>query len=384
MKTTGFFRYGIGFILTVSLLITVHAEDGTNDIKFGGVWLKGTYAEASSKFPVGSSILKPEADLSASKKLLQLIRKNQKSGGSRLVDMVASDDFTPVAASGRALIMALAINYEHYESQRMAGVQKIFAEIGFDLVLVNMSDRSIVFTLPARIQYIDAGSGKAKGERMLRYLYKNKVFPEFLKLAQFKWSGDLAFKTIGIQKITFKDQALKRFPSWMKKSPKAFYSQLIGSSFYKTTGIPLIPVSNGEEVMYANLREEVSDSAAVKAQQINEESKTGQGFILRKPDYKIEIVIPGFVEAIAQRAELGSVAQHAAYCRFIIKDPSNKEIYNRKHDANVTSLLPRGTKLRPLWLSSADASGKMFKSVAKRVKASSSSSIKKMRRELKP
>lgn len=382
--TIGFIRFGIWLIVATSFFMNLHAEDNSADVKFGGLWLKGTDAEASTKFPIGYDFVNQGVGSTASKKLLKLIRSNQRAGGSRLIDMVASDDYTPVAASGRALIMALAINYEHYEEQRMSGIQKIFAEIGFDLVLCNMSDRSIVFTLPARIQYIDAGSGKAKGESMLRYLYKDKVFPAFLDLAHFKWSGDLAFNTIGIDKIIFKDQALQRFPAWMKKSPEGYYSQLVGSSFYNTTGIPLIPVSKGEEVMYANLREEVSDAAALKAQQINEEAKTGKGFILRTPSYKIEIVVPGFIEAIAQNTDLGAVAQHAAYCRFIIKDPRGKEIYNRKHDANVTSLLPRGTKLRPLWLSSSDATGKMFKSVAKRVNLSPSTEIKKMIRELKP
>jgi len=361
------------------------AKGAPAEIKFGGVWLKGSDSQASARFPVGYKFIKQgESSTQSSGSLLRLIRDKQKPGGSRLIDQIAPDEFAPNAASGRALVVALAINYEHYEMQKMAGVRKIFAEVGFDLVLCDMSDRNVVFTLPGRLQYVDAGSGKKRGEQMLQYLYSEKMFNQFIKLAEYKWNGNLAFSTVGMSKLNVFDQARERFPNWMKSAPEAYYSQVIASTFYKTVGIPLLPYSKGEEVMYAMLREELSDSAAVKAKKISESANTGTGFILGKPDYTLEVTIPCFREVIAERTDLGSVSQYCAYSRFIIKDPTGKEIYNRKHDGNVTAILPNGTKLRPLWLSSSDATGEMFHSAAKKVKQSSSSAIKRMIREAKP
>ena len=382
-----FSRIIIVLFVSLTLLQGGHAESSGANIKFGGVWLKGKDSEASSRFPVGHQFIKQGASFSgtqsASKELLQIIRKNQKSGAPRLIDRVAPDDFVPLASSGNALLLALAVNYEHCESQVIGGVQKLFAEIGFDIVLCNMSDRSIVFTLPGRLQHIDSGSD-SKSLNMLKFLYSEKLFSHFIDLAGYAWSGDLAFCSLGMTKMTVFDDAKERFPKWMKEAPEPYYSQVISCNLYQALGMPVVPYSNGEEVMYARLREEVSDSSALKAQKINELAQDGEGFILRKPDYQIELVIPGFHEAIAQRTDTGNVAQHCAYARVIIKSKHGEAIYNNKHDANVTSILPSGQKLKPLWLASDDATDKMFRIVAKKIKDDDSSAIKRMIRETTP
>lgn len=376
-------------VLSVSLTLLQggHAESSAADIKFGGVWLKGKDSEASSRFPVGHQFIRQGTSFSgtqsASKELLQIIRKNQKPGAPRLIDRVAPDDFIPLASSGSALLMALAINYEHCESQMMGGVQKLFAEIGFDIVLCNMSDRSIVFTLPGRLQHIDSGRN-SKSVEMLKFLYSDKLFSYFVGLAGYKWSGDLAFSTLGMTKMTAFDEARGRFPEWMREAPEPYYSQVISCNLYQGLGVPVVPYSNGEEVMYARLREEVADASTLKKQKINELAEDGEGFILRKPDYQIELVIPGFHEVVAQRTDTGNVAQHCAYARVIITDVKGDSIYNNKHDANVTSILPSGQKLKPLWLASDDATDKMFRDVAKKIKDDDSVGVKRMIRETTP
>lgn len=375
-------------ILLVSffLLFSSFLQASSANIKYGGIWLKGTAAEASKRFPIGYQFFNQTNGNSAqaSAQLLQLMKKKQKPKGTRLLDQIAPDDYSPSASSGQALIMALAVNYEHYETQRIANISKIFAEIGFDLVLCDMSDRSIVFTLPGRLQFVDAGSGKKKGQQMLRQLYSKQLLPYFIKLAQYKWNGNLAFSTVGLSKLNVYDQASQRFPTWMKQQPETYYSQIIASSFYETAGIPLLPYSNGEEVLYAMLREELSDSSSSKAKQIQEQATSGQGFVLRKPDYTIEVTIPCFRELIAERTELGAVAQHCAYSRVILKNTAGNEIYNKKQDGNVTSILPQGSKLQPLWLSSSEATIKMFRSTAAKLKNSKSTAVKRMLREVKP
>jgi hypothetical protein len=358
------------------------------EIAFGGIWLRGSKADALKNFPIGSRYAMHGGDdkksAEWSRKLLASLRKQQKPDGARLVDRMAADDFQPQASSGRAMVMACAINYEHSETTMAAGSRKIFAEIGFDLILCNFADRNVVFTLPGRLQYIDLGSGPEKSAAMLTDLYETELIAQFSKLATYKWSGNLAFCTVGVSKITIFDEARQRFPEWMREHPEEYYSQLLSSCFCESVGVPITPYSRGQEAVYFGLREKLCDAGTLESKRIQEQSSDGVGFILKKPDYQLELVVPGFQEAIAQRTELGSTGQYCAYSRIIVKAADGKELSSEKYDGNVTSILTRGDSLKPVWLSSVDATGKMFTDAASSIKKSKSSALKRMVAECAP
>ena len=360
----------------------------SQEIAFGGIWLRGSKADALKNFPIGSRYaLQGGDDKKAaewSRKLLDSLRKQQKLNGVRLVDRMAPDDFQPQASSGRAMVMACAINYEHSETTMAAGSRKIFAEVGFDLILCNFADRNVVFTLPGRLQYVDLGSGAEKAAAMLTDLYETELIAQFGKLATYKWSGNLAFSSLGVSKITIFDEARKRFPDWMQDHPETYYSQLLSSSFCETLGIPVTPFSRGEEAVYYGLREKLCDASTLESKRIQEQSSNGVGFILKKPDYQLELVVPGFQEVIAQRTELGSTGQYCAYSRIIVKGADGGELSSQKYDGNVTAILTRGDHLQPVWLSSVDATGKMFTDAAGSIKKSNSSALKRMVAECAP
>jgi hypothetical protein len=341
----------------------------SQEIAFGGIWLRGSKADALKNFPIGSRYAMQGGDdkksAEWSRKLLASLRKQQKPDGTRLVDRMAADDFQPQASTGRAMVMACAINYEHSETTMAAGSRKIFAEVGFDLILCNFADRNVVFTLPGRLQYVDLGSGPEKSAAMLTDLYETELIAQFSKLATYKWSG-------------------KRFPDWMQEHPEEYYSQLLSSCFCESVGVPITPYSRGQEAVYFGLREKLCDASTLESKRIQEQSSDGVGFILKKPDYQLELVVPGFQEAIAQRTELGSTGQYCAYSRIIIKAADGKELSSEKYDGNVTSILTRGDSLKPVWLSSVDATGKMFTDAADSIKKSKSSALKRMVAECAP
>jgi hypothetical protein len=360
----------------------------TQEIAFGGIWLRGSKADALKNFPIGSRYAMQGGDdkraAEWSRKLLASLRKQQKPDGKRLVDRMAADDFQPQASSGRAMVMACAINYEHSETTMAAGSRKIFAEVGFDLILCNFADRNVVFTLPGRLQYVDLGSGPEKSAAMLTDLYETELIAQFSKLATYSWSGSLAFQTVGITKINIFPEARQRFPSWMQEHPEAYYSQLLSSCFCESVGVPVTPFPQGDEAVYFGLREKLCDAGTLASKQIQEQAANGASFILKKPDYQLEVVIPGFQEAIAQRTDLGSVAQYCAYSRIIVKGADGAELSSEKYDGNVTSILTRGDSLQPVWLSSVDATGKMFTDAAGSIKKSKSSALKRMVAECAP
>jgi len=377
-------------LITTLLLTTVSivSADAPNDVAFGGIWLRGSKADALDHFPVGSHYAQQgggnKQAAEWSRKLLGALRKQQKPDGKRLVDRMAADDYQPQASSGRAMVMACAINYEHSETTMAAGSRKIFAEIGFDLILCNFSDRNVVFTLPGRIQFIDLGSGVEKSNAMLTDLYETELISQFSRLATYCWSGNLAFQTVGITKISIFPEARQRFPSWMQEHPEAYYSQLVSSCFCDAVGVPVTPYSHGEEAIYYGLSEKLCDAGTLESKRIQDESATGSRFILKKPDYKLEVVIPGFQEAIAQRTELGSVAQYCAYSRLIVKGNGDAELSSEKYSGNVTAIMTRGDSLKPVWLSSVDATGKMFSDAASSLKKSKSPALRRMFAECAP
>jgi hypothetical protein len=158
----------------------------------------------------------------------------------------------------------------------------------------------------------------------------------------------------------------------------------LSSCFCESVGVPVTPFPQGDEAVYFGLREKLCDAGTLASKQIQEQAANGASFILKKPDYQLEVVIPGFQEAIAQRTDLGSVAQYCAYSRIIVKGADGAELSSEKYDGNVTSILTRGDSLQPVWLSSVDATGKMFTDAAGSIKKSKSSALKRMVAECAP
>ena len=87
-------------------------------IKYSGIWLSGKYSDADRLFPIGKGFamqFNDKGDATLSQALLRDLRAHANPEGSRIIDVVAPDDYTPDASTGEALVMACAINYEHVD-----------------------------------------------------------------------------------------------------------------------------------------------------------------------------------------------------------------------------------------------------------------------------
>ncbi|MEG3024356.1 MAG: hypothetical protein RR888_09830, partial [Akkermansia sp.] len=265
--------------------------------EFAGIWFYSTIEQDTTKkqFPVGY-VYGPSATdevgkdqlSSLHKRMKDALRKAQKQKGTRILDYMPEDE-SDLASSltDDSIVFACAFNYEHVESQYVSGAgssySKIMAEIGFDLVICNFKDRRILAILPARVVVIDAVSGRASSEKknsMLKYLYEQKMIPEFIKLASAPYCSAMATETIGIRKLRIDDKALASMPINYKvageRSYKGYFSSLISSSFYEQIKVPVLPYSGGGDKIYYVMSERIKDTARVSDEAMADNNKEEQ------------------------------------------------------------------------------------------------------------
>ena len=345
------------------------ADTNNNLIKFAGVWIRGNAADAAKVCPVGIKYAMGGGDdegaAAYSRKLLQKIRAKQKPGGLRLIDRVAPDDYLPQAGSGQALVMACAINYEITEDGVLpSGVTGCFGEIGFDLIICDFSDRQVVFSIPCRLVFQEHAK---KSDSHLIKLYEQHLPQIFMELAEYKWNSGDAFSAVGIGSVTIlQPRNTKDLPATVVDLPEKISeriemlcAQIAASRFFDATGIPIQPYSKGEEAVFYGLQENLADASSLVVQKIREQNADGVGFLLKKPDYKLNL------KGLFARQKQGGSVNYTSQCRVVITDQGGNEIHNDKYEACADLIPYRAGVSQDVWHYSADASVRLFHKFAK-------------------
>lgn len=386
-------RFISACIIAISVAVGFAEAAPLSPIRFAGVWFYRTQnkQEVSEQFPVGRlygdrrevsvhsvGVQTQQSDIS--KKIYTEMQKNKKAGGMRLMDRLSAGADEMIASRGDALVMACALNYEHTEVQRLPlggkTISKVLAEIGFDLVLCNFHDRRIVAIYPLRAQIVDACNHvptEAEKQKLLQHLYETKVVEMFLQAAGKEFDESQAPKTIGIGELTFLDKAVKDIPESIKKSINTYYSSCICSAFYEAAGIPVLPYSGGNELLYYTMREQVDDAASLDARTAEEDATAGEvtadgtrSFVLKKPDYTLDVVIPGYQTQVLAKKKYQRHLAFAAACRITLK-AGEKTVYTSKYADSVQAMYTHDAKLGTPWIYYQAASYKMFMEASRKL-----------------
>ena len=352
-------------------------------IKYSGIWLSGKYSESEARFPVGKryalSSAKGEGVPQLSRQLLASLRAVAQPNGRRLVDAVAPDDYAPSTTGGQAFLMACAINYEHVDSVEVGGIHKVLAEVGFDLVICDFSNKAIIATLPGRVMRVDVSKtakvSEAQKTECLVELYNNELIKQFTKLAQARGPEIFGIGTIGVTKVTLLDEAKAVLPDFLKDSYEEFFSGVAASNFYEGVGLPMTPFSRGSDMVFCGMREGLSDAQKALAES-EQEKGGGSVFALHVPDYEMELVIPTFRTVTASSNAAGQIVQNCCYSRISIKR-GDLVLYSSQHEANVTNLIPKGSSQKVPWLAYSDGLNELFFKSSKQIKAQLSGPEKK-------
>ena len=363
-------------VLSVILLPQYLVGQESKDIKWGGVWLRGSNADRDNFYPVGSQFALQALDEENSPmaeeysaKLFKSLEVTATPGGGRILDRVQNIEYAK-ASSGKALVMACAINYEFFERTKEAGENIVYAEVGFELLVSDFSTRSVVFALPGRLQYKDIWQGEKHIKSEIKKIYKDRLPASFLELAKRKWDGGTSFQTLGFGKVDVWDDAKARMPAVFSERSEFFLSTLLASTFSKAIDIPVMPYSKGNEAIYTGLVvSTLEDTGSVTNKESSGPDKD-VFFVLEKPSYTLDLVIPAFREARGGGDGVIDSSLHYAYARVILNGEAGAAIFNKKYDAGVRRVMVKGDKVRPLWLASWDATSKLYKAVAKDIKGS--------------
>lgn len=390
-------RFLLLFLISFGVSTSLGEEENTARpcAEFAGIWFYSAIKQNTTKkqFPIGY-VYGPSTSKEVGKDNISNLHKaihagllkERKKDGRRILDYMPEDpeaDFSNSVTSD-SVVFACALNYEHVESQYEAGTgsaySKILAEIGFDLVICNFKDRRILATIPGRVVAIDAVPGRAsqsKKNALLHHLYEKKLIPEFIKLCKAPYSSLMATKTLGIDKIRVDKGALEKIPTNYKaageRSYMAYLSSLVSSSFYSAVKVPILPWSGGGDKIFYVMSERITDTGRVMDEALKDnvahEKESGnleptcKDFLLKKPDYTLEVVFPGFLTHTMQSNKFQKQLAFVAFCGLRLKQ-GDREIIMIKFKDAVSSTYPTDIKLESSWINYEDATIKMLRSAA--------------------
>lgn len=364
------------------------------DLRFAGVWFYRTLnpVAVAKQFPVGQfyggkrhitdeSVAVKEEHSDLAKSIYAEMRSKKKSGGARLLDRLADGDETMISSQADALVMACALNYEHVEVQRLPlgkkTISKVLVEIGFDLVLCNFRDRRIIAIIPLRAQIVDAMDDfptEARKQALLKKLYETEVVRLFVEAAEASYDAQITPKTIGIGDIVLHDKAMSKVPESLKDSIKTYYSSYICSAFYQEIGVPVLPYSGGNELLYYTMREQVDDAAQLDVQTAMDDASdsraTADGvksFILKKPDYTMDVVIPDYQTQVLAKKKYQRQLAFVAACRLTLKR-GTESLYSDKFIDSVQAMYTHDANLGVPWIYYQAATYKMLKNAAQKLR----------------
>jgi hypothetical protein len=261
----------------------------------------------------------------------------------------------------------------------IGGVNKVLAEVGFDLVICDFSNKAIIATLPGRVMRVDVSKSakvsEAQKTECLVALYNNELVKQFVKLAQARGPEIFGIGTVGVTKVTLMDEAKAVLLEFLKERYEEFFSSVAASNFYEGVGLPITPFSRGSDMVFCGMREGLSDAQKALAES-EQEKGGGLTFALHAPDYEMELVIPTFRTITASSNAAGQLVQNCCYSRISIKR-GDLVIYSSQHDANVTNLIPKGSSQKVPWLAYSDGLNELFFKSSKQIKAQISGPEKK-------
>lgn len=390
-------RFLLLFLISFGVSTSLGEKENTARpcAEFAGIWFYSAIKQNTTKkqFPIGY-VYGPSTSKEVGKDNISNLHKAMHAGllkerkrtvaGYSTICRKTRKPISPNSVTSDSVVFACALNYEHVESQYEAGTgsaySKILAEIGFDLVICNFKDRRILATIPGRVVAIDAVPGRAsqsKKNALLHHLYEKKLIPEFIKLCKAPYSSLMATKTLGIDKIRVDKGALEKIPTNYKaageRSYMAYLSSLVSSSFYSAVKVPILPWSGGGDKIFYVMSERIKDTGRVMDEALKDNvahekesgnpEPTGKDFLLKKPDYTLEVVFPGFLTHTMQSNKFQKQLAFVAFCGLRLKQ-GDREIIMIKFKDAVSSTYPTDIKLESSWINYEDATIKMLRSAA--------------------
>jgi hypothetical protein len=366
-----FWLINIIVLAGVSALIQVSHAETPKDVKWGGVWLRGSDSERKKFYPVGDQFARrvgSNQDLNIaeeySNRLIKDLLNISKPSGKRIVDRLQNTKYV-ATSSGQAFVLACAVNYEFFEKTQEAGESVVYAEVGFEMLVCDFATRKVIFSLPSRLQYKDLWQGEKHINSQIRKIYEERLPKSLLDLAKKTWDGETSFQTVGFGKVDVWDGAKKAMPARFQERPEFYLSTLFASTFSKSVDIPVMPFLKGKEAVYTGL----VTTTLEDSQNITNLKMTGAGkdvfFVLQEPNYVFDLIFPAYRDVRGDGDGVVDTSLHYAFAKVTLKGGAGGIIFDKKYEEGVRRAIGKGEKVRPLWLASWDATSKLFGKAAK-------------------
>jgi hypothetical protein len=173
---------------------------------------------------------------------------------------------------------------------------------------------------------------------------------------------------IGVTSVAVRDEVKQMSPMQSPGRIEEYFGNIFGASAFDAVAMPVSPFSRGSNMVFCAMQEKLADASdlSVKAAK---ESGDGVSFTLKKPVYQVELNVVAYRNnTVSSQAGVGRVIQNCAYSRVTVKH-GDEVIYTSQEDGNVMNRVPAGSQENKTWAAYLDATEKMFKGAAQKIKS---------------
>jgi hypothetical protein len=323
------------FFCVLCLLTNAEPNDGNETVIYGGFAFAGRNDQVDAAYPYS---YKFDTDTKPGSSALEEVSRNliQKISLSLKTTKIAFGD---VDKTSCPRVLALALTEERVLRESIGDFYKLVVQLGFEIIVLDFTDKKVVCSLPIFIELIDAKKSEFSEQDIVDRVASmvqgtESQLGEVMsrKLAQLRIRANDA-QTLRVTSVTVGEKALPFLPESMRNSP-TLYSQAVaqqfGSLLSSRANVALLPYAKDAANSKMTLR--FKDGDAVQ-------------FKIPEPTYSILLDVKGFKKVLDKQTDAESLWIYGAWLGIKIIEPVGGNVFfETTVKYPVTKLVPASQK----------------------------------------
>jgi len=296
---------------------TARAEAANPDVFFGGFAFSGKAGDVEKSFPVASLLNVSKNDEPPF--LGRVVREFFQTNKNRFHRMnllfgLARREDTP-------LVLALALTDEKVLREEFSDFHKLVIQLGFELLVLNFKEQTVVCSQPIYVEFIDAGKARfddgAVRERMKSMIvgFDSQLFTAILAKADRIQPYSKNQATLQIRQVSIGEKVLPFLPEVLRQAPNAYaqtVAQQFGSLLTSKAGVALLPYA--KDGLNTKMALVFSDASAVQ-------------FKIPAPTFAVDLNVKGFKKILDKKTEAEALWIYGAFLGVRVYEPEFSIVY---------------------------------------------------------
>lgn len=311
-----YLKFGTLFLI-LCLISKAESIDRNESIVYGGFAFAGNSNEVGDAYPYSSRFdanTKPGSSAleEVSREIIFKISPSLKS--TKII-------YGDVDKNECPRVLALAMTEERVLRESIGDFYKLVVQLGFEIIVLDFTDKQVVCSLPIFIELIDAKKNEFSEQDIVDRIASmvqgtESQLGEVMsrKLAQLRIRANDA-RTLRVTSVTVGEKAVQFLPESMRQSPTLYgqsVAQQFGSLLSSQAGVALLPYAKDASNSKMTLR--FKSGGAVQ-------------FKIPEPTFGISLDVKGFKKVLDKQTDAESLWIYGSWLGIKIIEPAFGKVY---------------------------------------------------------